>query len=409
MARNFRTQFFAVCTIGLVICCATGFALWRFDLFSTQAHAETLKPQRPHTPPKGERKPAGGAWKRRATVVSDSRTEQVTRQPAHIEPFEQTEVFAKAAGFVQVVHVDLGSRIKKDQPLAELWIPEMDQQRIQKAALIDEAIAAVGQAEAAVTGAQAEVAAAAAKVREVKSTLQRYEGELAFHQAEHARFKQLVERNVVEQKVLEEKSRQLASAGSALTAAMASVVSAEASQKVAEARVRQADANQLLAQAKLMVAKADLRATELLMEYAVIRAPYDGVVTERRIDTGDFAQSAANGKSEPLFTVMRADPLRIVVDVPESDASWIRMGQAASLRVDGIKDRVFAGSVKRCADSLDPKTRTLRVEIEISESTKGLRPGMYGMAEITAHPIDRSAQSSAPLNIALMETQERGG
>ncbi len=319
-------------------------------------------------------------------TVSASQEIRTTRQPAHIEPYERSMIYAKAAGFVSKVHVDLGSRVRKGDVLAELWIPEMDQDLLQKKARVEEAAATVGQADAAIRAAQAAVAAAEAKVKESRSVLGQYQAEIELRESESRRIADLVKSGSLQQALLDEKRNQLASAKAALAAAEAGVVSAGANEQVAQAQSEQAGANLTLAQAQLKMAQVDLKRTEVLMEYAVIRAPYDGLVTERSIDTGDFARSAANGTAEPLFTVMRETPLRIVVDIPEADAGWIRRGMPATLSVDGIKDHQCACVVQRVAEMLDPRTHAMRIEVEVTERVEGLRPGMYGAVTISDAP-----------------------
>ncbi len=341
-------------------------------------------------------------WTRRESgsavqAVSASQSVRTTRLPAHVEPYEQSAIYAKAAGFVSVVHVDLGDRVKKGQVLAELWIPEMDQQLAQKKALVEEAQAAVGQAAAAIAAAESLVAAAAEKTREAQATVASHQAEIKFRNSEHDRFAELVRTSkAVEPKLVEEKLRQLESAEAALVAAEAGIASAQANERVEQARLKQAHANRALAQAKLKTAQADLKQTEVLMDYAVIRAPYDGVVTERLIDTGDFARSAGNGSAEPLFTVMRETPLRIVVDIPEADAGWVRTGLPATLSVDGIQNQPCACVVRRTAEMLDPKMHTLRIEVEVTERVEGLRPGMYGAVTITDSPTEQAGSVARP-------------
>ncbi len=329
-------------------------------------------------------------------TVSASQEIRTTRQPAHIEPYEHTTIYAKASGFVSKLNVDLGSRVRRGDVLAELWIPEMQQDRAQKQALVDEAQAAVGQAEAAFTASEALVAAAAAKVREANSVVVQRQDEVQLRQSEHVRFAELVRTKSLEKKLEEERLYQLQSAKSALAAAEAGVASAEANERVEQARRKQAHANHVRAQSHLRVAEAELKQTDILLDYAVIRAPYDGIVTERHINTGDFARSAANGTAEPLFTVMRETPLRIVVDIPESDAGWVRRGMLATLSVDGIKDHQCACVVQRVAEMLDPRTHAMRVEVEVTEPVEGLRPGMYGAVTISSEGGARSASGGNP-------------
>jgi HlyD family secretion protein len=192
----------------------------------------------------------------------------------------------------------------------------------------------------------------------------------------------LVANRSMNQAVLDEKLSALESAESALAVAQATVQSTEADVRVQQALELQARADLARAEAQLKVAEADLAHLQILIGYSQIIAPFDGLVIERSIDTGDFVSSAAsNSPIEPLFVVDRDEKLRIVFDVPESQSSLVHIGQRASLEVDALKGRTFEGAVARTAGVLNPKTRTLRAEVELA-TTAALRPGMYGMVTI---------------------------
>lgn len=306
----------------------------------------------------------------------------VVTQPAQVQPFEQTEILAKASGFVSRVHVDIGDKVEKDQLLAELWIPEMEQERFVAAASVDEAAAAVLQMEAAVVAAESLVEAAKAKVHQAQASVAQYSADVDLRRSEHDRIAHLVGQQALNKALLDEKLSQLKSAESALAAAEATVASAEANVLVEAARLKQAQANVSYAHARQKLAEANLKKTEVLMSYAQVRAPFDGLVTHRGIDTGDFVASAASNATEPLLTVYSVDRLRIVVDIPESQAPLIRLGQRATLVVDALKNKSFRGAVKRTAGVLDPRTRTLRVEAELDAPPNELRPGMFGSLTI---------------------------
>jgi len=303
-------------------------------------------------------------------------------QPAQIQPYEQTKILAKASGFVSRVHVDIGDSVEKDQLLAELWIPEMGEERLIRVASVGEASAAVLQMKAAVVAAESLVEAASAKLGEAQASVAQYESDVDFRRGEYNRIAQLVSTEALNQALLDEKQNQLRSAESALAAAKAAVASAEANVRVEKARVRLAQANLAHAEAQLKLAEADLKKTEVLMSYAQLRAPFAGLITHRSVDTGAFVASAVANQSEPLFTLYRVDRLRIVVDVPESQAPLIRLGQKTTLVVDALKNKSFRGAVKRTAGVLDPRTRTLRVEAELDSSADELRPGMFGSLTI---------------------------
>src|SRR5262249_23954798 len=120
-------------------------------------------------------------------------------QPAHVAPYEKTDLFAKVAGYLdsfgqvkdaqgKMRPVDIGDRVAKDDVLARLAVPEMEEERLQKAALVDQARAELGQAEAALAAAATLVEAAKAKREESASHVARYEADLAFRKVEYERY-----------------------------------------------------------------------------------------------------------------------------------------------------------------------------------------------------------------------------
>lgn len=309
--------------------------------------------------------------------------ERTLRQPAQVEPYERADIVAKASGFVSEVNVDIGDNVKKGDVLAELSIPEMKQDRLRKAALTDQAEAAIRQAEARVASAKAKVTAARAQFAAARAKLSSHQAEIAFADSELARITSLVSSRALNPAMQDEKQRQLDVAEASLLSAEAEVKASEAQILVAQADKQQAEADLSFAKSQLKVAQAALAHTEILMSYATIRAPFDGKIAHRGIDTGEFVMSAAEAKGEPLFTLNRLDKFRIVFDIPESTANLIRVGQKVELRLDSIKDQVFVGELKRTTGQLDSRTRTLRVEAEVDAQDGKLKPGMFGMVTTT--------------------------
>jgi multidrug resistance efflux pump len=307
---------------------------------------------------------------------------QSTSQPAHILPYEQTEILAKTSGFVSQVHVDIGDMVEKDQVLAELWIPEMEQEMLLKEAEVAEAKATIDQMAAAVVAARSLLNAAIAKQRQVQATVAQHEADAAYRRSEYDRIARLVADRALNEAMLDEKGKWLRSAESALAGARAAVSSAAATIEVEKARLNQAKANERHALARLKVAEADFKKSEVLAAYARIKAPFAGLITDRRIDTGAFVATAASNQSEPLFTLCRVDRLRIIVDIPESETSRVQVGQSVELRVDALREEVFLGTIKRTTGVLDTRTRTLRVEAELDSPQSSLRPGMFGLMTI---------------------------
>ncbi len=308
--------------------------------------------------------------------------------PAQVKPYETARIFAKASGFVLAVHVDLGDTVKKGQLLAELSIPEMAQELLRQQALVEQADAAVRQAEAKVAASKAMVTASGSQVTAAKAQLEKHRANIEFAQSELTRIASLVTNRAVNASIQDEKQQQLRAAMAALGAAQAEVQSAESNRLVAEAVEKQAEADLAFAQSQRKVTAATLAHTVTLMEYARIHAPFDGTISYRGIDTGDFVTSAASSKdrAESLFTLNRIDRFRIVFDVPESAATRIRSGQKVELKVDSVRDHVFKGDVKRTTGELDVRTRTLRVEAEVTDEMNRLLPGMYGLIQVIESP-----------------------
>jgi RND family efflux transporter MFP subunit len=113
------------------------------------------------------------------------------------------------------------------------------------------------------------------------------------------------------------------------------------------------------------------------MEYATIRAPFDGVVSRRLVDRGAFVQSATASRTAPLFTVQRVDQFRIFIEVPETDVPHVRAGTIANVKPYGMPGLSFDGTVTRISSSLNPGTRTMRTEIDLSNKDGALMHGMY--------------------------------
>jgi RND family efflux transporter MFP subunit len=175
--------------------------------------------------------------------------------------------------------------------------------------------------------------------------------------------------------VQSETLNQFRGAGGRLASARAAVLKAGADAEKAGADVS-------AARAKVDVARADAARSEAMLSYAKIRAPFDGVVTRRKVNRGDFVQPSG-GKGDWLFTIARLDPVRIVVTVPEADAALVRDRAPVRLTIPALRGAVREGTVARTSWDLDPGSRTLRTEIDVPNKEGLLRPGMYVHAQIT--------------------------
>lgn len=145
-----------------------------------------------------------------------------------------------------------------------------------------------------------------------------------------------------------------------------------------------------LAQTEFVMSKASKDELSAMMAYATIRAPFDGVITERHVHPGALIQAGTTSQnsSRPLVTVMDLDRVRITVAVPESDVAWITRETPVSITVDAWKDKTWTGTVTRYANALDPNTRTMATEIEVDNPDHVLYPGMYAHVTFTLQNLE---------------------
>jgi len=263
-----------------------------------------------------------------------------------IQAFEVTPLYARIPGYVRKWNVDIGDRVQKEAILATLYVPEREAELEQKAAAIRHAAARIEQAKAAVQTAQAHVERT---------------------QSQFERLSRIGKTSGVLDKESIDESR--------------------LGYEAAKANLVKANADVNASYAQLKVAEADRDYAQVMLQYAEIRAPYDGVVTQRHLNTGDFVQPAAasGAKGQPLYVVNRIDPVRVFVNVPGADAQWLKDGDPAILRLQGAGGEVLQGKVTRNARSLDPQSRTLRTEIDLPNPQGKLLPGMYVQATIAIH------------------------
>src|SRR6266511_1183352 len=255
---------------------------------------------------------------------------------ASLEAFEEADLFAKVSGYLFDVRVDIG-----DHVLAVIDVPEMEQ----------------------------ELAEAKAQLESKQSSL-----ELARRQLDH------YEANITLQNALLRRREELGAEGHFISDRTLDEVRAGA--EIAKADLSVAEANRALAANQVDVAAATVERIKTLLAYKQIVAPFDGVVARRLVNRGDLVQVATTAtRTTPsagsLFTVQRIDTIRVFCDVPENDVPHLHVGDRAIVKPSGFDGKPFAGTVTRFSRRLDPETRNMRTEIDLSNPDERLYPGMY--------------------------------
>lgn len=341
-------------------------------------------------------KPAVASETKPKIEIVQPRKTAITRtieQPGTVEAFEQTVLFAKVAGYVDKIHVDIGQRVNgpiyndqgemtdPGQILAEIAVPELEEEANQKIASIQQAEAEVEQARKSLQAAEANVEAVRSGVNEALAAQRRAEALHVRWSSESERQAGLVERGVIDSQTADETKNQFGAAEAGLAETKAAVVSAKAAVTKAVADKEKAAADVNAALARCEVCKADHRRIMAMLGYTKIRAPYDGVITERSVSTGDFLQPGTGGKTG-IFTIAKMDPARAILYVPEVDSALVTDGTNISLEFPSAGLPRIDAAVTRTSWSLDPGSRTLRVEVDVPNADGRLRAGTYVFARL---------------------------
>jgi RND family efflux transporter MFP subunit len=324
-------------------------------------------------------------------VTTEKPTRRTVRrnidQPGQIEAFQNTPVYAKTAGYVRKVHKDIGDAVRAGDLLAEVWVPELEEEYQEKKALAEQARAEVELAQKAHEAARAGYDTALAQVEVEQAGRARADALVKRWQSEYDRLKPATRSGTLDRQTLDETEYQLEAAQAARKEVDARVKAAEAGQKEAGAKRDKALAEVAAAAARQRVAEAAQRRMGALVDYTRVRAPFQGVVSQRKVDEGHLLEMGAGSKGEALFVVVQTDPVRIFVDVPEADAAWVKDGATANIRIQALGGASIPGMVTRNAWALDyspaKAARTLRTEIDLPNADGRLRPGMYARAVIT--------------------------
>lgn len=307
-------------------------------------------------------------------------------QPGWIKAFEETPLHPKVTGYVAEVSVDIGESVTKGQKLLTIAVPELEDDIKRHEALVVQAQAEVRQAEAAINAARAGSRTQQAKLKGVEAGLERTRGEYDRWTAEYARMKELASRGTVTDKLVEETLSQYRAADASRAEAEAGIASAQAAVEEAQAQVASAEANLVAAQARVGVAQANLAQAQTLLAYATILAPYDGIITRRSVDTGHLVKEASGPAAEALLTIVRADMVRVFVDIPETEAPLVTSGaeggDPAQVSVQSLGSRTFDSSVMRTSWTLNPVNRSLLAEVDVPNADGLLRPGMYASVRV---------------------------
>ncbi|MFZ1803250.1 MAG: efflux RND transporter periplasmic adaptor subunit [Nitrospira sp.] len=248
---------------------------------------------------------------------------------ADISPNQVVNIFSRVDGYITKLHVDKGDYVRASQLLVE--IDHTDYQH------------AVNQAKANLSAAKAKVSQQDAVVRNAKLTLDRVQT--------------LIKDQFVSQQDLD--------------TALVNFDAASAAEESLQAQVTQME---------VALAQAETRLT-----YSYIRAPFSGYIAERNLDTGAYVSSATastSTMSRGIMSLHDINTVRVLIEVVERDIPLVKVGQKAELRAEAYPEYVFEGTVTRVVQALNRATRTMTVEIDLSNKDRRLKGGMFARVEV---------------------------
>ena len=317
--------------------------------------------------------------------------ERTATQPGTVIAFESARLFAKLPGYLKSQNVDIGSHVHSGEVLAEIEAPELIKEVDQKKAALEQTKAQFAQMQAHVATALADQKSAEAAIEQAAADVDKTKYYAKFREKQYTRINDLFKLKSVDERLVDEKLDEFEAAQAAERLAVAGMSSAKALAAAAAARVDQAHADVADAKAKIDIAEAELEKAKVLASYLQIVSPYDGVITERNFFPGDFIRSADQSQM-PLLAVDRTDKMRVVVQVADTDVPYVHVGNEATMRIPALPGIEFKGKVSRLADAQDRETRTMRVEVDLSNHDNLLRAEMFGRTIIHLASLAKAVQ-----------------
>ncbi|MBY0357571.1 MAG: efflux RND transporter periplasmic adaptor subunit [Candidatus Obscuribacterales bacterium] len=304
------------------------------------------------------------------TIISkpSANTESITL-PGNIGAIQYTTIYARIDGYLKDRMVDIGDTVKTGQLLATIDTPTVDQELLQ-------ARADLLKAKAELETSKSNLKEAIAKDKQALADIERAKANVAYATVTAKRWQDMCVRGAVSEQSRDEKVRSLESTSADLQANIANEQAAKAQIESSRSEINQAAAN-------VKAKQADVAKYVAEQSFQKVLAPFDGVITYRKVDPGALITQGSQSSNLELFQLAKIDSLRIYVSVPQRIARYLRDGMTADVLVPEYPERKFVGIVTNVSGALDPNTRTRQTEIKIKNQDHALLPGMYAEIKLT--------------------------
>jgi RND family efflux transporter MFP subunit len=267
-------------------------------------------------------------------------------------PFDEAVISAEIEGRVDEVKVDLGDIVSAGQVMVHISDEEQRYLLAQNEAQLRQSLERLG------------LKNEGDKVKDIRETpeARRTRADLVDAEQKYERAKTLVAQGIASHADLDQAEARFKAATATYDSSLTSIRS----------MIQEADRSKAL---------LDLQRKKL--RDATVHAPFAGSVKERQATIGQYVRA-----NTPLLTLVKTDPLRLRIEVPERMAPWIRNGQIVDISLEAYVDRKFRGEVWRISPMVDQTKRTFVVEARVENSKGELKPGSYARARVPTHKVE---------------------
>jgi RND family efflux transporter MFP subunit len=310
-----------------------------------------------------------------AKVVREDLSQHLTLA-AEFRPYREIDLHAKVAGYLKDIGVEVGDSVRQGQLIATLEIPEFNSD-------LNQASAARKRSESDVLRARSEV--------------QRAQSVLNAAKLVHSRLAAVSE-------------------SSPKLLAQQEVDDALAKMRVAEAQFDTAKAGLSVAEEQVRMQEASEARARTMADYAVITAPFSGLITKRYADKGAMIQAgtASQTQAMPVVRLSQVDQLRLILPIPESVVPSVSVGRIVKIDVPAL-DQAFDGRVARFTGKVDSATRTMETEVDVANPRFVLKPGMYAVADLAVAvkasaltvPVQALSRKENNVSVMIVNAQNR--
>lgn len=291
----------------------------------------------------------------RVAPVQVREVQRVVESVGTLFPYDEVTISAEINGPLQKVNVDLGDAVSAGQVLAQIEDEEQRYVVAQNDAQLRQALERLG------------LKSEKDRVHDIRETpeVRKAHADLVDAEQRYKRTRELVDQKVGSRQDFDQ---------------------AEARYKAAQAAYDAAlnQTRNLMQEVERYKAVLELQRKKL--RDTTVKAPYAAYVKERQATVGQYVTA-----NTPLFTLVKTDPIRLRIEVPERMAPWIKEGQGAEVTVEAYGDRVFNGRIWRISPAVDPSKRTFVVEALIQNPAGTLKPGSYAKARVKTNKSDEIA------------------